>query len=143
MGGLPAPIQPFANFSNKELPGIGVKFVPNQTTIPVKEASTVMLRINASKNAFLNYKSMLPIYANISYPSKNVAKDFKVPTENVLETSNLTITVPPPLTTAEQLQKFVSNYITPINSVWTLLLGVGTAISSVWIYKKRPHDTGH
>jgi hypothetical protein len=58
---------------------------------------------------------------------------------NIIESSNLTLTVLPPYTDAEKLSNFTNTWITPIQGIWTFLAGVGAVIAPLIInlYRKK------
>jgi hypothetical protein len=129
---------------------ISIEFVPNETHISASGQANIILKVNSSKTIKNDSFYIIPISANVSFPStiipeiafegidiSSVMTNYtSSPTIN--EKSNFTITVHPvPVT--ERLSQFYTEWLTPIGGIWTLFAGVGTVIAPLFIrwYRRR------
>jgi len=134
--------------NEKEKKGI-INFISNKTTISPYTNNSAILHIvapTAEKDNQLNtgVPKQIPIkiFANISFPQTitNRGGDtyYNNKTISMIEFSDLTLTVLPPLTFSEQLENFTKS-IQPIGQLWGVLTTIGLGISGfiAFIYKRR------
>lgn len=128
---------------NKKL--IEVSFIPNRTSIMQYGSATSTMHIKALDNDSETnpYGTTIPISANISFPTTitNRAGDIFNNSKSVdlLQTSNLTLTILPPYSLGEKFNSFVSTWVTPMTGIWTFLAGVAAVLAPLIIrfYRKK------
>ena len=119
-----------------------ISLVPSKASIPASGTGSSALHIKALDSAKPKPYTF-PIVANISFPTSITNRGGETFSNNrsvnVIESSNLTLTVLPPYTDAEKLSNFTTTWITPVQGIWTFLAGVGAVIAPVIItlYRKR------
>jgi hypothetical protein len=119
-----------------------VNHIPSKASIPASGTGSSALNIKALDS--VKPKSYtFPIVANISFPTSITNRGGETLSNNrsvnIIESSNLSLTVLPPYTDAEKLNNFTTTWITPVQGIWTFLAGVGAVIAPVIItlYRKR------
>jgi hypothetical protein len=129
---------------------IQTSIVPRELFLPPNGISTPTLIIKASEGA-KPHPYTLPIIANFSIPTEansittTVANTLTTQTASgsntafTVQVSNLTLTVQPRYTIPEQLNNFVTSWITPITGLWSFLAGVGVVIAPMvsWLLIRR------
>ena len=119
---------------SNEPKGLQLNFIPNQTAIPALSLVTSQLQIKASENVTVRPYT-LPIFANLSFPTEvqMPGSDGEIMNNsvsaNILENSNLTITVLEPLSVSEHLNNLYLAWVSPISGIWTFLAGVGAVVA--------------
>jgi hypothetical protein len=131
---------------NKKEDRLSVKFVPNNITISPYLNNSVILHITTpSENDLTNSASKqipIQISANISFPQTitNRGGDtfYNNKTISMLESSDLTLTILPPLSFNEQLENFTKS-IQPIGELWGVITTIGLGLSGfmAFLYKQR------
>ena len=134
---------------DKKADGLIVKFVPNNTTISPYLNNSVILHITTpSENDFTNGASRqipIQILANISFPQTitNRGGDtyYNNKTISMLESSDLTLTILPPLSFNEQLENFTKS-IQPIGELWGVITTIGLGLSGfmAFLYRQRKKE---
>jgi hypothetical protein len=134
---------------NKKEDGLIVKFVPNNTTISPYLNNSVILHITTpSENDFTNgapRQIPIQILTNISFPQTitNRGGDtyYNNKTISMLESSDLTLTILPPLSFNEQLENFTKS-IQPIGELWGVITTIGLGLSGfmAFLYKQRKKE---
>jgi len=128
---------------------VNINFISNETTISPYTNNSAILHIVTPKeeNNQLNRNGEseqipIKIFANISFPQTitNRGGDtyYNNKTISMMEFSDLTLTVLPPLTFSEQLENFTKS-IQPIGQLWGVLTTIGLGISGfiAFIFKRR------
>jgi hypothetical protein len=124
---------------------IQASFTPNTTSIIPYGSGTSTLRVKALDNTSESnpYAVTIPVSVNISFPTTITNRAGEIfnnsKSENILQTSNLTLTILPPYTLGENFNKFVSTWVTPVSGMWTFLAGVAAVLGPliIRIYKKK------
>jgi len=134
---------------DKKADGLIVKFVPNNTTISPYLNNSVILHITTpSENDFTNgapRQIPIQILANISFPQTitNRGGDtyYNNKTISMLESSDLTLTILPPLSFNEQLENFTKS-IQPIGELWGVITTIGLGLSGfmAFLYRQRKKE---
>ena len=124
-------------YGNKD---IGLQFTPNVIPVPPSGVGASTLYIKAAENATAKPHTF-PIVANISFPTSITNRGGEIfnnsRSVNVMESTNLTLTVLPPYTFNEQMNNFVAAWITPISGVWSFVAGVGAVVVPLILYFYR------
>jgi hypothetical protein len=129
---------------------ISIKFVPNRTYISATDPANIVLKVNASKIIKTDSMYVIPITANISFPSTIIPEiafegiNISPVTNNytsspsLKEKSNFTITVHP-VPIPERLSHFYNEWLTPIGGIWTFFAGISTVIAPLFVrwYRRR------
>jgi hypothetical protein len=126
------------NYTNDEKEEKGEKevnmtFVDKNITIYPFTNNSAMLNITALEDKLKEPKEIpINIFANISFPQTITNREgdiyYSNKTTSMLESSDLTLTILPPLTFNEQLDNFRQS-ILPIGQLWALLTPIVLAIS--------------
>ena len=123
---------------------VNINFISNKTTISPFSNNSAVLKIIALEDKQLKVSKQIPIkiFANISFPQTitNRGGDtyYNNKTISMLEFSDLTLTLLPPLTFNEQLDNFTKS-IQPIGQLWGVFTTIGLGISGfiTFLYKRR------
>ncbi len=114
-------VTPHLTFTTNRIDGIDTSsFVPNELDLPRYGIATTSLHIKASRNA-TSSPHTLPIFGNVSFPvqyvgSEEVKSQLGIPIfESITVTTNLAVTILPPLTFEEWFTNFWTIYGDPIN----------------------------
>lgn len=125
---------------------VKLNFTPNRTSIPPYGFITSLIHVNASKSAKPNPYT-LPIFVNISIPTEAKTRLSSITGEvisnttgaSIAKSSDMTITVLPPFTSAEKVMNVYNTWILPMSGIWTFLsvvIGSVTALI-IKIYPKK------
>lgn len=126
---------------------IQTSIIPNETSLPPNGLVTPSLSIKVLDRAMPRLYT-LPIVANFSIPTEakgttttqtNTLITQKAPGSNTVIPlhSILTLVVQSPYTIQEQLNNFVSSWITPINALWGFLAGLAVVIGPLILRRKQ------
>jgi hypothetical protein len=127
---------------------VNINFISNKITISPFINNSAILHIIAPEDMQLKDEPKqipIQIFANISFPQTitNRGGDtyYNNKTISMLEFSDLTLTVLPPLTFNEQLDNFTKS-IQPIGQLWGVFTTIGTGISAffIYLYKRRQKE---
>ena len=144
---------------------IETTLVPNKIQLPSNSLAISNLNIKVLENATI-FPSTLHILANASHESNSLptslssrATNLEIPallkSEDITGSSDLTVTVLPPLTVGEELNNFIASWVTPVSS----LSGIAAVTATIAFlirrniitssrllmktYKKRIDDVNH
>jgi hypothetical protein len=119
---------------------ISLQFTPEKVPVPPSGVGTSTVYIKALENATAKLYTF-PITTNISFPTSIMNRGGEIfnnsRSVNVMESANLTLTVLPPYTFDEQMNNFVTAWITPISGVWSFIAGVGAVVVPLFLYFYR------
>jgi len=122
---------------------LNIKFTPNITSVPPSGLSTSVIYLNAKENA-TDRPYTFSIKANITFPSQLTnyltnEKFFNTEGARMYETSDVTVTVLPPLKIEEKFNSFVTTWFNPITSTYTTIITIITGLLgwSIWKRKKK------
>jgi hypothetical protein len=122
---------------------VQLHFYPNnKTSIPPSGSGSFSLVLKANNTAEPRSYTF-PITANISFPTSITNRGGETfnnnRSVNIIESSNLTLTVLPPYSAPELLSNFTTAWITPLSGIWTFVAGIGTVVAPLllYLYRKR------
>ena len=128
---------------------VNINFVSNNITITPYTNNSATLNMVALEDEQLKNEKQIPIkiFANISFPQTitNRGGDtyYNNKTISMVEYSDLTLTLLPPLTFNEQLENFTKS-LQPISELWGVFTTIGLGISGfiAFIYKRMKDKQG-
>ncbi len=93
--------------------GLAFNFIANDTFVPPLGVGTMLVQIQASKDAEQHVYTV-PLYANFTFPTSGILRGGDVyhnpVSASVIDISNFVISVTPPLTFDEQFRTFWNVY---------------------------------
>ena len=131
------------NVNNTNKKDADVKFLSNETVISSFANGSSLLHIDIP-NVQLDKSKLLiiPIDANVSFPTTIINKGgetfYNNKSINLLKHSNIVLTILPPLTWSEKLERFTET-LKPIGELWQIFAAIGTAIITIvfYFYRKK------
>jgi len=130
---LPSNVHFVANSSNSS--DIKLKFISDKTAIPPSGSGETTLNVKVPENVSISKAKQfnIPIYANISFPASVSNRGGETFSNSkgvsIKEAANFTLNLLPPLTFEENLNNISTNWISPLNTIWTFVAGIGTVMA--------------
>jgi hypothetical protein len=129
--------------TNNTTNDLDIKFTPNSTSVPPSGLSTSLISLNAKANAN-DRPYTFSIKANITFPSQltNYLTNEKFNNTGgarMVKSSDVTVTVLPPLKIEEKFNYFITTWFNPLTSTYTTIITIITGLLgwSIWKRKKK------
>jgi hypothetical protein len=122
---------------------VNIKFLSNNITISPFTNNSAILNIITLNDEQLKERKEIPIKirANISFPPSLTNRGgetyYNNKTISILEYSDLTLTILPPLPLSEIIKNWLNDYFNPLTGAWTTITTIGTGILGWRIWKGR------
>jgi hypothetical protein len=121
---------------------VNIKFLSNNITISPFTNNSAILNIITLNDEQLKTKEIpIKIRANISFPPSLTNRGgetyYNNKTISILEYSDLTLTILPPLPLSETIKNWLNDYFNPLTGAWTTITTIGTGILGWKIWKGR------
>ena len=131
------------NYKDRNDKNVSANFLSNNITVSSFSNGSSILHINSTNldSKFTKYYR-IPIIGKISFPPELINNTGGIyannNTENIIERSEIILTLLPSLTPLQQLQEFAET-LKPIGELWYIFAPIGTAIITfvLYLYKKR------
>ena len=121
--------------------GINVEFTPESISVPPAGLSTSLINVKADNDAE-DHPYTFPIIANITFPSQltNYLTNEKYNNTGgarIVEHSDVTVTVLPPVSLQAQFNAFITDWFNPLTATFTTVVTIITGILGWSIWKRR------
>lgn len=122
---------------------IKINIIRNETKILPFSIGTSLVNIELPKNTSITkpFPISIPFEVNITFPnSTKNKKGEEFYNKDIVKVPILIdygITLMPPQSIEEQLLSFVNTWISPLNNLWTFLIGISSALASLILYKSK------
>jgi hypothetical protein len=125
-------VLPQVNFFSYKKDNILLNFFPNKTNMLSDNIATSNLHVKSLDNSTIGVFT-LPVLTRISFPPEY----FGNPSANIIENSNVTISIIKPLSLQEQLKTWLMDWFNPLTGTWTTVTTITTGILGWRIWKRQ------